>query len=129
MAFVENRATKVIGRDAEAERASVEASLATVRAELIGLEAEGKGGRFGDGVVACVARSFEANRAKLAAEEKVTASRSELAEVRSRGHYNPDAIRALEALVARAVAEVENCRNILLRQKSIKGIWIATTSL
>ncbi len=37
------------------------------------------------------------------------------------------ALRAAESRVAAAVAEAENYRGILMRQKSIKGFWLEAT--
>ena len=77
MALVESRAAVVVGSDARADRAGLQAALDGVRTELGRMQAEGMGGRFGAGVAPSEARSFEENRARLALEEKlITSSRS-----------------------------------------------------
>ncbi len=121
MAVVRNRLTAVVGTDAAAEAALVAGQLAAARSELARLEAEGHGARFGDDADAPSIAQFKENvRRKAAYDDEALEVRARLAEAQASGGE----VAGLSTRAERAEAESANLRDILLRQKSIKGFFI-----
>ena len=122
MSCVSNRATVVAGTDAGAEARGTRAALVRARARLHELEAAGHGGRFGPAADAVGRRSFLDNRAEHAECARAVARlRGARAEASAEGRA-ADA-RALGRRIESARAQEDNLRDIMLRQKNIKGFW------
>ena len=117
------RAAEAVGGAAEGD---VRRALAAVSGELEAMLAKGQGGRFGGSATPSEMRTFNANVARLERERRAAERlRTELTEARA-GAPGAPADR-LTAQLAEAEAEAANLRDIVLRQKSIKGFWIEPT--
>ena len=129
MCGVRTAATVVVGADAQAEIEAARWALAAARAALAQLEAGGFGEHFGPDAVPSEVRSFQENVRRLAEEEAAGRRlRAEAAEHKARGDAPLKALRTLSELQARAAqheAEAANLRDILARQKTIRGFWVA----
>ena len=126
MAVVRNQATVVAGQDAAEERHAAVQRLEAARAELARLEAEGFGERFGDAADTTTVAGFRDNvRRKGEKDGEALRARARLAEVVARGGEGSAEATALRGRAEAAEAESANLRDIVLRQKSIKGFWIA----
>ena len=126
LAVVRNQATVVAGQDAAEERHAAVQRLEAARAELARLEAEGFGERFGDAADTTTVAGFRDNvRRKGEKDGEALRARARLAEVVARGSEGSAEATALRGRAEAAEAESANLRDIVLRQKSIKGFWIA----
>lgn len=125
MAVVRNQATVVVGQDAAAEAFAASRMLEAARAEVARLEAEGHGERFGENADATSIASFKENvRRKAVYDAEALEYRARLTEAKANGAGAAEE-KALRARAEAAAAESANLRDIILRQKSIKGFWIA----
>jgi hypothetical protein len=125
MAVVRNQATVVVGREVAAEARGAVSSLEAARAALARLEAEGHGERFGEAADGTSVASFQENaRRKALYDTEALEAKGELTEAVASG-AGGRVEKALRTRIAAAEAESDNLRDILLRQKSIKGFWIA----
>ena len=123
MAVVRNNATVAVHQDAAHEARSAEMLLSAARDELARLELDGHGEKFGDAEGPSAIAQFKDNvRRKAAMDREALEARSMLAELRSN---DPSKASALRTRAENAEAESRNLRDIILRQKSIKGFWIA----
>jgi hypothetical protein len=122
---VTTRAEIVGVTDAAGQEASLARRLSQLEAKLAQLKQAGQGGRFGADVPASEQRSFLENMRRHD-EEVATASavKQQVAEAKA-ARADPGAVRALQERADRASAEAANLRDILLRQKSIKGFFFA----
>ena len=110
-----------VGREAEAAAAR----LAAARAALRQLEVDGMGERFGPAATDSAVRSFHENCARVD-DEEASCRRAKAALAEAKAADAPaEALRALEARVHAAAAEAANYRDIVMRQKTIKGFFIA----
>ena len=106
-------------------REAAAARLAAARAALRQLEVDGMGERFGPAATDSAVRSFHENCARVDDEEaSCRRAKAALAEAKAAGAPT-EALRALEARVHAAAAEAANYRDIVMRQKTIKGFFIA----
>lgn len=103
------------------------AALRAARGELERLEAEGHGEGFGPAADGTSRASFEENaQRKRAYDDEALAARARLAEATATAaDGGGGAVAELRRRVSRAEAESANLRDILLRQKSIRGFWVA----
>ena len=125
MQVVRNNTAVVVGQDAAAEARSVQMLLFEARAELARLEADGHGERFGESADKPAVAQFKENvRRKAGYDAEAVEARSMLAEAKAGGGGGERAA-AWRARAERAEAESDNLRDIVLRQKSIKGLWTA----
>ena len=125
MASVRNHSTVVRGHDARAEAAALRSRLGAARADLARLEAEGHGEHFGDGAEKTEVAGFKENaRRKAAYDAEALVFRSRLTEVKGGGGGTAADAAALRARAERAEAESANLRDILMRQRTIKGFYI-----
>lgn len=145
MAIVRNAAAVVVRDDADGEVAATRARLLAARRALSQLEADGHGERFSEQADAASVAHFKENvRRKAAFDAEALQARAELVELRALagGHASggsgagasgdrDEGVRAggrvasLLSRAERAEAESRNLRDIVLRQKSIRGFWIA----
>ena len=99
--------------------------LCEVEAKLALLKQAGHGGRFGPDVPASEQRSFRDNMRRHEEEVgKASAAKQLVVEARA-ARRAPGAVRELQERADKAAAEAANLRDILLRQKSIKGFYFA----
>jgi hypothetical protein len=126
MAVVRTRATVVSGQDAATEVQHAARTLEAARAELERLETQGFGERFGEAADVTTIASFQDNvRRKAEKDTEALAARGRLAEVLARGGKGTAEALSLQSRAEGAELESANLRDIVLRQKSIKGFWIA----
>mmetsp|Transcript_117969 Transcript_117969/g.328732 ORF Transcript_117969/g.328732 Transcript_117969/m.328732 type:complete len:167 (-) Transcript_117969:30-530(-) len=124
MAKVRNTAAVVVGQDAGEELAQLRAQLVAARAGLTKLELDGMGERFDPSAAPNEVRSFKENMQRVAAEEaRVREAKAELAELRA-SQAGADDVAAAANRAEAAALELQNYRDIILRQKSIKGFYI-----
>ena len=134
LANVVTRAAVVLGSDAGAEEVALRTRLAEVEHEIARLKACGQGGRFGEGAAASEQHSFLENVRRRDEEVgKASVALQLLAEARGaaatsrggggEGAWARERVAVLKARAERAHAEAANLRDIILRQKSIKGFW------
>ena len=123
LTVVKNKATRVVGQDAGAQASRMQQELASLKAALITMETDGHAGRFGDNAVASEKAAFLDNQRKMAAEEARTMRlRTQLAEGRST-NITAEELNHLQTQSESAAFSVTNLRDILMRQRSIKGFW------
>ena len=126
MAVVRTQATVISGQDAAAEAQLAAQRLDAARVEMERLEAQGFGERFGEAADVTTIASFQENvRRKGEKDAEALAARGQLAEVLARGGKGTLEALALQRRAEGAELESANLRDIILRQKSIKGFWIA----
>eukprot|EP00994_Dinema_validum_P009355 NODE_919_length_1235_cov_72.346543_g687_i0.p1 GENE.NODE_919_length_1235_cov_72.346543_g687_i0~~NODE_919_length_1235_cov_72.346543_g687_i0.p1 ORF type:complete len:255 (-),score=40.90 NODE_919_length_1235_cov_72.346543_g687_i0:271-1035(-) len=125
MSVVRTTATAVVGQEVGGELAMAQQALETTRRALAQMETAGMGERFASDAVPSEIRQFQDNTKRLAAEEaKARAAREALAEAKAKDEGGSTDIERLQQQAAVAEKEAHNLRDILLRQKSIKGFWI-----
>mmetsp|Transcript_31132 Transcript_31132/g.79931 ORF Transcript_31132/g.79931 Transcript_31132/m.79931 type:complete len:332 (+) Transcript_31132:74-1069(+) len=126
IAVVRNTATVVTGMSAAQEGGEIEAELRMLRTKMAELEAAGHAGGIGPDVVPSHAKSLLDNMKRHQEYEmEALAARAQLAEAAGRGDGPGSA--AHSAILRRteaARAQADNLRDIILRQKSIKGLWV-----
>jgi len=130
MAVVRNEAAVVVGQDAADEAGALKLRLEVARAELAALAARGCGERFGEGSDAPSVAQFRENvRRKAEYDALALQARSQLTEAAvEAAHGGEAAASQMESLRLRAegaAAESANLHDILLRQRSIRGFYIA----
>ena len=126
MAVVRTQATVISGQDAAAEAQLAAQRLSAARVEMERLEALGFGERFGEAADVTSIASFKENvRRKGEKDAEALGARGRLAEVLARGGKGTPEALALQSRAEGAELESANLRDIVLRQKSIKGFWIA----
>jgi len=151
LAVVSTSATVVRGSDAAEEQADLETRRAHIHAEILRLQQCGHGGRFGEGVGQSEQKSFLDNQRRFHKETlKASDSRQQLAEVTAATSHrdagaashiasnvasnmasnlaSTTASNMADMAIAREPAEsssaqAANLRDIILRQKSIKGFY------
>jgi len=128
LSVVKNAATVVKGEIVVDEIRSLEEKIAEMRPLLEQMQREGLGGRFGDGIPANEKRAFEENSAHLEQWQNETLHlQGQLTELKAR---EPQAIEKIEDLANRIKQvkfQADNMRDIILRQRSIKGFWFPPT--
>jgi hypothetical protein len=86
------------------------------------LRAAGKGGRFGANAGAAEKKMYSDNVARLGTVKKrVTRLKGLIAEARA---SSSDGVAALCRDLEAAVTSHDNLRDVILRQQSIKGMWV-----
>ena len=128
--MVKNKATRVVGQDAGAQASRMQQELASLKAVLIKIKINGHCGRFGDHAVAMAIMihatekaAFLDNQRNMAAEEaRAMRLRTKLAEGRST-NMTAEELNHLQTQSESAVFSATNLRDILMRQRSIKGFW------
>mmetsp|Transcript_66735 Transcript_66735/g.158293 ORF Transcript_66735/g.158293 Transcript_66735/m.158293 type:complete len:578 (+) Transcript_66735:86-1819(+) len=121
LATVHNAPTVVALKDAAQEAAKNAHAFAAVRAELADMEQRGFAGHFAAGGVPSERKSLLDNFAKLeAAQREVQRLKCRLLETKGR---KEDSSHLQEALAAKTF-EMHNFEGIVMRQKSIRGLWI-----
>jgi hypothetical protein len=145
MASVVSRAVRVVGSDAGGEAAALAAELRAARQALAALAEAGHGERFSAAAAAHEVRSFQENQRRAEDEEAAARrARVRLAELRAKagsmgggggggggsgggggGGGGDTEIAAVAASAEAHAAEAANYRDIVLRQKSIKGFYVA----
>ena len=114
-------ATVAVGRDASDDLRRTRGALVAARTALEQMEADGLGETFGATV--SEVRTFKQNRARFEQEDSAArAARAELVEARGSGASTRE-LAAIEARAESAEAEAANYRDIVFRQKTIKGFY------
>lgn len=102
--------------------------IAALKSLLGQMRCDGLGGRFGEGVAANEKRAFEENNAHWE-EWKKEALRlqGELTELKAREPEAGERHEDLTSRITQVKFQADNMRDIILRQKSIKGFWYPPT--
>jgi hypothetical protein len=130
MTRVQNSATVVVrGEGSEAAAMNpgqVRQALALAQAQLADLESSGRGQRFGSGpgVSALEVQQLKDNiRKHKEAELAAVRAKEMLVEAKASRVSGPQ-LEALQGQVKDKQFQVTNFRDIIMRQKSIHGLWI-----
>jgi hypothetical protein len=123
MTKISNKATLVVGENARDAEAGALEALRAARHELAGMDAAGLGPRFDEGACASEVRSYLSNVEQL---ERMKAgclrAREQLVEAKAQaGGVGGRSVARLGAQVEKLDFQASNMRDIVLRQKSIKG--------
>ena len=125
LAGVQTSAVASAAVDVAAQRAAVGAELIAARARLQGLERAGQGDRVSADAPPSEQASLRNNIANLRKRTtEVRRCKNALVEAKT---ANPGASAALVAKLEEAVFSHDNLRDIVLRQKTIPGLWVAAT--
>lgn len=115
VACVANRATVIVGRDAENEIGRLESEARRLRTKKKDMERSGQGSGFVEGCINSEKLSLLANMGKLAALQKHVADlKARLVEERR---------TATASKLEAAQKDEYNMRMLVLRQQSIKKLW------
>ena len=123
MTKISNKATLVVGENARDAEAGALEALRAARHELAGMDAAGLGPRFDEGACASEVRSYLSNVEQL---ERMKAgclrAREQLVEAKAQAEGGGGrSVARLGAQVEKLDFQASNMRDIVLRQKSIKG--------
>ena len=102
------------------------AQLKVASAKLAEMEAAGYAEKFGPTALPTEIREFKARVARLGeVSADLAAWKSDLAELHARGQGRSEEARGLGAAIREASSEVANVTDLIARQKSVPGFWIA----
>lgn len=133
MTRVTNKAIVVVGDEAQQSLEQAQRQLDQARSQLQEMKEAGAGERFGASAPASEVRTFQETITKLrGAQGQLLRAKQQLTEANaanaaSGSAHGSSGAGSLQQQVQKLQAHVDNLRMILLRQKSIKGLWFNST--